>query len=74
MAVRYSKESIRIDVKFVRESTNDIILTVPITMMELQDYFKTDYVYSVMKNTFGEDKLKAIGDVRVLIDQKYIVS
>ena len=72
--VRYVKENPRISVKFVKESTNDIILEVPITLMEVHDFFKTDYVHSVLKNTFGEDRLKTIGNVIVLIDQKYILT
>lgn len=71
--MRYAKDTPRIIVKFVKESTNDVILQVPITAMEIHDYLKTDYIYSVMKNTFGEEKLKAIGDVIVVIDQKYCI-
>jgi len=71
--MRYAKDTPRIMVKFVKESTNDIILEVPITAMEIHDYLKTDYIYSVMKNTFGEKRLKEIGTVIVLIDQKYTI-
>jgi hypothetical protein len=72
--MRYSKDNTsRFTVKFVREENNEIILEVPTTPMELLDYFKTDYVYKVMKNTFGEAKLESIGNVIVLVDQKYIV-
>ncbi len=69
---RYQKDnSQRLMAKFVRESTNDIILQVPITLMEVHDYLKTDFIQSVMRNTFGEDRLESIGDVIVIIDQRY---
>lgn len=71
---RYKKESTRLFVKFVRESDNHIILQVPITAMEVHDYFKTDYIHSILKNTFGEDRLEEIGIVRVVIDQRYLFS
>lgn len=74
MAVRYVKETPRLLVKFVQESTNNIILQVPITAMEVHDFFKTDYIHSVMKNTFGEDRLKEIGSVVVVIDQRYLLA
>lgn len=71
--MRYVKENNRLSVKFVRESTNDIILTVPITPMEVIDYLKTDYIQSVMKNTFGQDRLESIGNIIVVIDQQYSI-
>lgn len=74
MAVRYVKETPRLMVKFVQESTNDIILQVPITAMEVHDYFKTDYIHSILRNTFGEDRLTEIGNVIVVIDQRYLLS
>lgn len=74
MALRYVKETPRLMVKFVQESTNDIILQVPITAMEVHDYFKADYIHSILKNTFGEDRLIKIGSVNVVIDQRYILT
>jgi predicted GIY-YIG superfamily endonuclease len=71
---RYIKDSPRIIVKFVREATNDIILEVPITAMEVHDYLKTDYIHSVIKNTFGQDRIEEIGNVIVVIDQRYVLS
>jgi len=72
MESRYVKDaSSRLKVKFVKIETNEIILEVPITPMEIQDFMKPDYVKSVMKNTFGEARLQSIGDIIVLIDQQF---
>ena len=72
MESRYVKDtSSRFMVKFVKVETNEIILQIPITPMESIEYFKSDYVKSVMKNTFGEARLAEIGDIIVLIDQQY---
>jgi hypothetical protein len=68
---KYIKDTTKMTVKFVQESENEIILEIPTTALELHDYFKPDYVTSVLRNTFGEDKLAKIGNVIVLIDQKY---
>ena len=71
---RYVKNSPRMMAKFVRESNNDIILEVPITAMEVHDYLKSDYIHSVMCNTFGAERIEEIGDIIVVIDQKYIIT
>jgi hypothetical protein len=71
--MRYIKDNTRLSVKFVRESDNEIILTIPITPMEIHEYMKTDYVQSVMRNTFGQERLESIGDIIVVIDQRYTV-
>lgn len=72
--MRYVKDSPRMMVKFVRESDNEIILQVPITAMEVHDYLKTDFIQSVMRNTFGESRLEEIGNVIVVIDQRYMLT
>jgi hypothetical protein len=71
--MRYIKDNNRLSVKFVRESDNEIILTIPITPMEIHEYMKTDYVQSVMRNTFGQERLESIGDIIVVIDQRYTI-
>jgi hypothetical protein len=71
--MRYIKDNNRLSVKFVRESDNEIILTIPITPMEIHEYMKTDYVQSVMRNTFGQERLGTIGDIIVVIDQRYTI-
>lgn len=72
MESRYVKDtSSRFMVKFVKVDSNEIILQVPITPMEIQDYMKPDYIKSVMKNTFGEARLAGIGDIIVLVDQQF---
>lgn len=68
---KYVKESTRIAVKVIQESSSEVILEVPMGVLELHDWFKPDYVTSVLKNTFGEDKLGKIGNVFIMIDQKY---
>ena len=68
---RYAKDNARLSVKFIKEENNDIILQIPITPMEVHEYLKTDYVQSVMRNTFGEERMVEIGDVIVVIDQRY---
>lgn len=68
---RYVKESTRVAVKIIQESTSEVILEVPTTVLELHDWFKPDYVTSVLRNTFGEDKLGKIGNIFLMIDQKY---
>jgi hypothetical protein len=68
---RYVKDTTKLTVKFVQESENEVILEIPTTALELHDYFKPDFVTSVLKNTFGEDKLAKIGNVILLIDQRY---
>ena len=72
--MKYIKDTTRIEVKFLKESTNEIILTVPITLLDVHDYFKTDYVNSVLRNTFGEERFKTIGNVIIYIDQKFNLS
>lgn len=68
---RYVKESTRLMVKIIQISKDEIILEIPTTSLELHDWFKADYITSVLRNTFGEEKLAKIGDVIVVIDQKY---
>jgi hypothetical protein len=68
----YIKSANRLTVKFVQESTNEIILEVPSTALELHDFFKPDYVTSIIRNTFGEDKMKKIGNVTLVVDVQYI--
>ena len=71
--MRYVKDtSSRLMVKFVKIESNEIILQIPITPMEVHEFLKTDYVKSIMLNTFGADRLAEIGDIIVLIDQQYI--
>lgn len=69
---RYVKDTPRLVVKIVKESTSDIIFEVGTTALEIHDWFKIDYVHSVMRNTFGEEKMKAIGTIIVIIDQTYV--
>jgi hypothetical protein len=73
MAV-YVKESNRVTVKIIQESTSEVILEVPSSALELHDWFKADYVTSVLRNTFGAEKLNKIGNVFMMIDQKYNLS
>jgi hypothetical protein len=68
---KFIKDTTKMTVKFVQESSSEIILEIPTTALELHDYFKPDFVTSVLRNTFGEDKLAKIGTFIVLIDQKY---
>lgn len=70
MAV-YVKESSRVTVKIIQESTSEVILEVPSSALELHDWFKADYVTNVLKNTFGAEKLTKIGNIFMMIDQKY---
>lgn len=70
----YIKESTRVMVKIIQESTSEVILEIPTTPLELHDWFKADYVTSVMRNTFGAEKLNKIGNVFMMIDQKYNLS
>lgn len=70
----YVKESSRVTVKIIQESTSEVILEVPSSALELHDWFKADYVTSVLRNTFGADKLGKIGNVFMMIDQKYNLS
>jgi hypothetical protein len=67
----YVKESPRITVKIIQESTSEVILEIPVGLLELHDWFKADYVTGVLRNTFGVDKLAKIGNVFMMIDQKY---
>jgi hypothetical protein len=69
----YVKESNRVTVKLIQESTSEVILEVPSSAMELHDWFKADYVTGVLRNTFGAEKLAKIGNVFMMIDQKYIL-
>lgn len=72
MESRYVKDAgSRLKVKFVKIESNEIILEVPITPMEIQDFMKPDYINSVMRNTFGQERLQGIGDIIVLIDQQF---
>ena len=70
----YVKESNRVTVKIIQESTSEVILEIPSSALELHDWFKADYVTGVLKNTFGADKLGKIGNVFMMIDQKYNLS
>jgi len=69
--MKYVKENTRLTAKFVREDDNVVILQIPTTPLELHDFFKADYIQSILKNTFGEDKFEEIGNVVVIIDQKF---
>lgn len=72
--MKYVKDQSRLMVKFVREEDEAVILQVPSTPLELHDFFKADYIQSVLKNTFGEDKFDEIGNVVLIIDQKYVLT
>lgn len=67
----YIKTTSRLMIKFVQESTNEIILELPTTPLELHDYFKPDFIASIMRNTFGVDKMKKIGNIVIIVDVAY---
>jgi hypothetical protein len=71
--MRYVKDTTkgRMMVKIVKLDTNDIILQIPVTILEIHDFFKGDYITSILKNTFGE-KANSIGNVLVVVDQIFI--
>jgi hypothetical protein len=71
--IKNTKEAPRLTVKFVKESTADVILEVPITVYDMMDYFNAEFITSVLRNSFGEDKFKSIGDIRIFIDQPFIL-
>lgn len=66
----YQKTTARLEAKFVKVSTNEVILTVPTDSMEVHQYFKNDFVTQVLHQTFGA-KVSKIGDVMVVIDQVF---
>lgn len=67
---KYQKESVRLMAKFVKLSTNEVILSVPTDSMEVYQYFSNEFVDQVLKQTFG-NKVDKIGDVLVVIDQTF---
>ncbi len=69
---KYNKTTARLSVKFVKESTNEIILTMPSDSMEVYQYFQNDFVDQIMKQTF-KDKVDSIGNILIVVDQPFVL-
>jgi hypothetical protein len=69
---KYNKTSVRLSVKFVKESTNEIILTMPSDTMEVYQYFQNDFVDQIMRQTFGA-KVETIGNILIVVDQSFVL-
>lgn len=70
MKKSYQKDTARLTAKFVKLSTNEVVLSVPTDSMEAHQFFKNEFVDQVMKQTFGA-KAEKIGDILVVIDQTF---
>ncbi len=69
---KYNKTSVRLSVKFVKESTNEIILTMPSDTMEVYQYFQNDFIDQIMRQTFG-NKVDSIGNILIVVDQSFVL-
>jgi hypothetical protein len=65
----YQKTTARLTVKFVKKSNNSVILTLPTDSMEVYQYFSTDFINQIMRNTFKN--IESIGDIMIVVDQDF---
>lgn len=67
----YQKTTARLTVKFVKKSTNQVVLTLYTNSMEVYQFFSNEYVDQIMKNTFKN--YESIGNVSVVIEHEFLL-
>lgn len=68
---KYQKTKSRLAVKFVKKTTNQVILTLHTDSMEVHQYFQNEFVDQIMKQTFKN--YETLGDILIVVDQDFIL-
>jgi len=67
----YQKTTARLTVKFVKKSTNQVVLTLYTNSLEVFQFFSNEYVDQIMKNTFKN--YETIGNIMIVVDQDFLL-